>query len=149
MPLIYITKPVWAIPSIPWMPAMPLSQWQGPKVTDHSFFSVLNKTIPSHRRSVVCFGCCFFSIQVVCCNGFLLVVRLKLHEAETDLPGAGRDREKPGADPGFWSGGPVEFWSQVWGALSPKFAQNCLKTAWLKKKSWGQGGPGPQAPWIR
>ncbi len=27
-----------------------------------------------------------------------------------------------GADPGFWSGGPVEFWPQL--GLSPKFAQN-------------------------
>ena len=62
------------------------------------------------------------------------------------------DREQnPGADAGFWSEGPVEFWPQRVG-LNPKFAQNrgfplklpenfmTLKTSW---GVWSSRPPGP------
>ena len=55
---------------------------------------------------------------------------------------------RPGADPGFWSGGPSRVLTQ--GALSPNFTQsrafslklfeNCMI---LKNKSWGAGPQGP------
>ena len=51
----------------------------------------------------------------------------------------------PGADPGFWSEGPSGVLTPG-GGLSPKFAQNCLKTAWLWKHLGGSGGLGPQGP---
>ena len=60
----------------------------------------------------------------------------------------------PGADPGFWSGGPSRVLTQ--GALSPKFAQNrvfSVKIAWKLHDfeeilgARGHGPPGP-LPWI-
>ncbi len=51
-----------------------------------------------------------------------------------------------GTDPGFWSGGQRSFDPRggpepsKWG-FSP---WHCLKTAWFWKKSWEQGGLGPQ-----
>ena len=78
-------------------------------------------------------------------RGKLLFFRTKTKEPTTVFStGAG-------ADPGFWSGGPVEFWLQRVD-LSPKFAQNMgfpffLKTAWFWKKKLGaRKGAGP---WIR
>ena len=56
-----------------------------------------------------------------------------------------------GADPGFWSGGQQSFdpkgwpWAQTLlkiGGFPLKLPENCM----IKKKSWGQGGPGPQGP---
>ena len=57
-----------------------------------------------------------------------------------------------GADPGFWSGGPAEFWPQEggpWaqnllkiGVFPLKLLENCM----IFDKSWGQGGRAPSPP---
>ena len=63
----------------------------------------------------------------------------------------GQERERPGADPGFWSGGPRR-------VLTPRgpWAHNLLKirvfplklpeNCMILKKSLGQRGPGPPGP---
>ena len=47
----------------------------------------------------------------------------------------------------FGQGGQRSFDAR--GALSSKFAQNCLKTAWLWETSWGQGGGGSLDPPVQ
>ena len=57
----------------------------------------------------------------------------------------------------FGQGGPSRVLTPRGGALSLKFAQNRVfplkfsENCMILKKSWGQGGPGPQGPppWIR
>ena len=59
--------------------------------------------------------------------------------------------QRPGVDPRFWSGGPVEFWPQG-GALSPKFAQQgfSFKIVWnlhdFEKKLGGWGARASRPP---
>ncbi len=84
--------------------------------------------IPSHK----CIGvsCLSYSVCPV-------VPPFSLHQCwvDTDICAVSTDGTLPGADPGFWSGGGSE----------PKFAQNCLRTAWFWKKCWGKEA----ALWIR
>ncbi len=59
----------------------------------------------------------------------------------------------PGADPGFWSGGPSRVLTPRGGGTWAQnllkigvFPWNCLKTAWFWKHLGGKGGPGPLDP---
>ena len=74
------------------------------------------------------------------------------HQFVSALPCHDRNPTTADTDPGFWSGGPAEFWPQggTWtqnllkiGGFPRNLPENC------KKILEGKGGPGPQAPWIR